>query len=110
MEALDLLTADAPRPHVILSDIEMPRMDGFELTTAVRADPLLAETPIVLITSRSGEKHRTRAFDLGVDDYLVKPFQESDLIELVGRLAGRAGPGRRPPGRKPSRPALPVPT
>jgi chemosensory pili system protein ChpA (sensor histidine kinase/response regulator) len=109
MEALDLLTADGPRPHVILSDIEMPRMDGFELTTAVRADPLLAETPIVLITSRSGEKHRTRAFDLGVDDYLVKPFQESDLIDLVGRLAGRTGPSR-PARSAPRGPALSVPT
>jgi chemosensory pili system protein ChpA (sensor histidine kinase/response regulator) len=110
MEALDLLTADAPRPDVILSDIEMPRMDGFELTSAVRADPVLRETPIVLITSRSGEKHRARAFDLGVDDYLVKPFQESELIDLVGRLAGRITAGNRPAGREPPRPALPLPT
>ena len=110
MEALDLLTADAPRPHVILSDIEMPRMDGFELTSAVRADPLLAETPIVLITSRSGEKHRARAIDLGVDDYLVKPFQESDLVDLVGRLAGRVAPASRSTGHETHRPALPLPT
>jgi chemosensory pili system protein ChpA (sensor histidine kinase/response regulator) len=110
MEALDLLTADVLRPHVILSDIEMPRMDGFELTSAVRADPALAETPIVLITSRSGDKHRARAFDLGVDDYLVKPFQESELIDLVGRLAWRTAPGNRPAGQKRHRPTVPLPT
>jgi chemosensory pili system protein ChpA (sensor histidine kinase/response regulator) len=109
MEALGLLTADAPRPDVILSDIEMPRMDGFELTSAIRADPVLGETPIVLITSRSGEKHRSRAFDLGVDDYLVKPFQESDLVDLVGQLAGRTTPADRPAGRRSQRPALPLP-
>ena len=110
MEALDLLTADASRPDVILSDIEMPKMDGFELTSAIRADPALHEIPIVLITSRSGEKHRARAFDLGVDDYLVKPFQESDLVDLVGRLAGRTAPGERADGRTSHRPALPLPT
>ena len=100
MEALDRLTGDGPRPDLILTDIEMPRMDGFELTAAIRSDPRLRDTPVVLITSRSGEKHRARAFDLGVNDYLVKPFQEPVLVELVNRLtraAAAASAGHDPP-------------
>ena len=64
-------------PDVILLDIEMPRMDGYEVAAHVRNDPRLADVPIIMITSRVGEKHRARAIELGVDDYLGKPYQES---------------------------------
>ncbi len=74
-------------PDLILLDIEMPRMDGYELATHVRNDPRLKDVPMVMITSRSGEKHRQHAKELGVDGYLTKPYQEGDLIEEVfGRL------------------------
>jgi chemosensory pili system protein ChpA (sensor histidine kinase/response regulator) len=88
VEALELL--DAGAADVIVTDIEMPRMDGFELLTSVRARPSIAATPIVILTSRSGEKHRGRAFELGADAYLVKPFQEQELIETVERAARNA--------------------
>jgi chemosensory pili system protein ChpA (sensor histidine kinase/response regulator) len=85
VEALELL--DAGAADVIVTDIEMPRMDGFELLTSVRARPGLAATPVVMLTSRSSEKHRGRAFELGADAYLVKPFQEQELVETVERTA-----------------------
>ncbi|HEY5763075.1 MAG TPA: Hpt domain-containing protein, partial [Rhodocyclaceae bacterium] len=71
-------------PDVILSDIEMPRMDGFELARNIRADERLREIPIVMITSRTAEKHRTHASELGVDHFLGKPYQEEELLKLVG--------------------------
>jgi chemosensory pili system protein ChpA (sensor histidine kinase/response regulator) len=72
-------------PDVMLVDIEMPRMDGFELTKNVRSDPQTAHIPIIMITSRTAEKHRNYALDLGVNAYLGKPFQED---ELLGHIAG----------------------
>jgi chemotaxis protein histidine kinase CheA/ActR/RegA family two-component response regulator len=85
VEALELL--EAGEADVIVTDIEMPRMDGFELLSSVRARPALAQTPVIVLTSRSGDKHRGRAFELGADAYLVKPFQEQELIETVQRAA-----------------------
>jgi chemosensory pili system protein ChpA (sensor histidine kinase/response regulator) len=76
-------------PDVILLDIEMPRMDGYEVAAHVRADPRLATVPIVMITSRMGEKHRARAIELGVDDYLGKPYQESQLLDAIEPLVRR---------------------
>ena len=73
-------------PDLMLLDIEMPRMDGYELATQMKADPRLREVPIIMITSRTGEKHRQRAFDIGVDHYLGKPYQESELLALIGEM------------------------
>ena len=73
-------------PDVILLDIEMPRMDGYEVASHVRNDPKLADVPIIMITSRVGEKHRARAIELGVDDYLGKPYQESQLLDAIEPL------------------------
>ena len=73
-------------PDVILLDIEMPRMDGYEVAARVRNDPRLAEVPIIMITSRAGDKHRARAIELGVDDYLGKPYQESQLLDAIEPL------------------------
>ncbi|MFO1493737.1 MAG: Hpt domain-containing protein [Lysobacterales bacterium] len=70
-------------PDVILLDIEMPRMDGYEVATYIRNDPRLKHIPIIMITSRTGEKHRQRALEVGVDRYLGKPYQESDLLKNV---------------------------
>jgi chemosensory pili system protein ChpA (sensor histidine kinase/response regulator) len=73
-------------PDVILLDVEMPRMDGYELTSLVRADARLSDIPIVMITSRVGEKHRARALEVGVNDYLGKPYQESQLLDAIEPL------------------------
>lgn len=70
-------------PDLMLLDIEMPRMDGFEVAIQVRNDPRLARLPIIMITSRTGQKHRDRAMAIGVNDYLGKPYQESVLLESI---------------------------
>ena len=77
-------------PDLMLLDIEMPRMDGYELATAMRADARFRGVPIVMITSRTGEKHRQRAFEIGVQRYLGKPYQELDLMRNVYDLLGIA--------------------
>jgi chemosensory pili system protein ChpA (sensor histidine kinase/response regulator) len=77
-------------PDVILLDIEMPRMDGFEVASRVRHSDALKHIPIIMITSRTGDKHRQRAMDLGVNDYLGKPFHEDDLIPSIEKLTGHS--------------------
>jgi chemosensory pili system protein ChpA (sensor histidine kinase/response regulator) len=72
-------------PAVVLSDIEMPRMDGFDLVRNIKADPRLAKLPIITITSRIAEKHREHAKALGVDHYLGKPYSEEELLSLIRR-------------------------
>ncbi|MFN3587422.1 MAG: response regulator, partial [Moraxellaceae bacterium] len=74
------------RPDIMLLDIEMPRMDGFEVASLVRHNPNLEDLPIIMITSRTGEKHRERAFQIGVNAYMGKPFQEEQLLETIGEL------------------------
>ena len=74
------------KPDIMLLDIEMPRMDGFEVATLVRHDEELKDLPIIMITSRTGEKHRERARGIGVNDYLGKPYQENQLLEAIARL------------------------
>ncbi|MDX1802603.1 MAG: response regulator, partial [Alcanivorax sp.] len=78
------------RPDLMLLDIEMPRMDGFEVATHVRHDSRLQDVPIIMITSRTGEKHRERAFDIGVNCYMGKPFQENELLGTIRELLGEA--------------------
>ena len=88
VEALEQLEERVP--DLMLLDIEMPRMDGYELATAMRADARFKDVPIVMITSRSGDKHRQRAFEIGVQRYLGKPYQELDLMRNVYDLLGIA--------------------
>jgi chemosensory pili system protein ChpA (sensor histidine kinase/response regulator) len=84
VEAMALLQEHVP--DVILLDIEMPRMDGYEVAAHVRNDARTADVPIIMITSRVGDKHRARAIELGVDDYLGKPYQESQLLDAIEPL------------------------
>jgi chemosensory pili system protein ChpA (sensor histidine kinase/response regulator) len=84
VEALTLL--DERRPDVMLLDIEMPRMDGYELTRHVRRSERLKDLPIIMITSRTGDKHRDHALALGVDRFLGKPYQETELLDEIGSV------------------------
>jgi chemosensory pili system protein ChpA (sensor histidine kinase/response regulator) len=89
-DGLDAITVLQEHPvDIILLDIEMPRMDGYQLATHVRNDAKLKHLPIVMITSRSGEKHRAKAIEIGVNDYLSKPYQESQLVAAIEALVGR---------------------
>jgi len=74
------------KPDVMLLDIEMPRMDGYEVATHIRNDSRLKDLPIIMITSRSGAKHREKAMAIGVNKYLGKPYQEDDLVENINEL------------------------
>ena len=73
-------------PDLMLLDIEMPRMDGYELLEHIRADSRLRHVPIVMITSRAGQKHRKKARSAGANGYLTKPYQEVELVEQVGAM------------------------
>ena len=74
------------RPDIILLDVEMPRMDGYEFASHVRGNPDMADLPIIMITSRVSDKHRARAIELGVNDYLGKPYQERELLDAVHHM------------------------
>lgn len=76
-------------PDVMLLDIEMPRMDGFDLTRNIRADVRLKDIPIIMITSRTADKHRNYAFEIGVNHYLGKPYQEEELLRLVAEYVAK---------------------
>jgi chemosensory pili system protein ChpA (sensor histidine kinase/response regulator) len=71
------------RPDVMLLDVEMPRMDGFELATHLQNEASFSSIPIIMITSRTGEKHRSRAMEIGVANYMGKPYQEEELIRNI---------------------------
>jgi chemosensory pili system protein ChpA (sensor histidine kinase/response regulator) len=70
-------------PDVVLSDIEMPRMDGFDLVRNIRNDARLKDLPVIMITSRTADKHRNHAISLGANDYLGKPYDEATLLGLI---------------------------
>ena len=78
------------QPDVMLLDIEMPRMDGFELATHMKNEPRFRDIPIIMITSRTGAKHRDHAMQIGVDRYMGKPYQEDELLENIASLVRRA--------------------
>jgi chemosensory pili system protein ChpA (sensor histidine kinase/response regulator) len=91
-DGLDAISAlSENRPDIILLDIEMPRMDGYEFATHVRNDERVSDVPIIMITSRVGDKHRARAIEIGVNDYLGKPYQDSQLLDAIRRLLEERG-------------------
>ena len=90
LDGLDKLGAELPA--VLLTDIEMPRMDGFDLVRNMRVDARLAGLPVIMITSRIAQKHRDYAAELGVDHYLGKPYVEDELLSLVARYARHKHP------------------
>jgi len=85
-------------PNLMLLDIEMPRMDGYELAIQVRNTPNLKHIPIIMITSRSGAKHRSRAEKIGVNRYLGKPFNEKELLQTINALLKESAEGIRHQG------------
>jgi chemosensory pili system protein ChpA (sensor histidine kinase/response regulator) len=88
LDALERLAEE--KPAIVLSDIEMPRMDGFDLVRNIRSDARLRELPVIMITSRIAQKHRDYAAELGVDHYLGKPYSEEDLLALISRYTAEA--------------------
>ncbi len=87
LEALEILQNTRELPNVILTDVEMPQMDGYELLASLKRSEFLRDIPVVMITSRAGEKHRQKAFELGVSEYLSKPFEDAYLIDTIRKLS-----------------------
>lgn len=90
VDALEQLQAITP--DVMLVDIEMPRMDGFDLTRNVRSDERTRHIPIIMITSRTATKHRSYASELGVNEYMGKPFQEAELLQHIAQFVNKTAP------------------
>ena len=84
---IEMLRSATSLPDVVLTDIEMPRMDGYELLAALKANEVLARLPVAMITSRAGEKHRRKAIDNGAADYLTKPYSDEQLLAMVRRMS-----------------------
>jgi chemosensory pili system protein ChpA (sensor histidine kinase/response regulator) len=89
LDALEKLAQDLP--HVVLSDIEMPRMDGFDLVRNIRGDERTKDLPVIMITSRIAQKHRDYAAELGVNHYLGKPYDEEHLLSLIAHFTQAQG-------------------
>ncbi len=87
IEALETLQAAEILPDVVLTDVEMPRMDGYELLATLKNNESLQQLPVIMITSRASEKHQQKAIELGVSEYLTKPFDDSFLIEKIKFLS-----------------------
>ncbi len=87
IEAFELLQNTRELPNVILTDVEMPRMDGYELLATLKRHDAFKQIPVIIITSRAGEKHRRKALDLGVSEYVTKPYEDSALLAHIKRLA-----------------------
>ncbi|HEY7780618.1 MAG TPA: response regulator [Ktedonobacterales bacterium] len=87
VEALDVVAKDTPA--AVLLDIEMPRMDGYELMATLRSQPQYRNLPLVVLTSRAATKHQQRALQLGADAYVVKPYQDEELLRTIDGLVAR---------------------
>ncbi|MFN3679134.1 response regulator [Thermosynechococcus sp.] len=93
-EALDFLLSQGDQVSLVITDIEMPRLDGYGLLEAIRLSGALRHLPVAMLTSRGGETHRQKAFELGANSYIIKPFQPQALLETVTQLlAGRDAAG-----------------
>ena len=100
-EALQRL-ATGPLPDLILIDIMMPGMDGFELTSRIRSDPRTAQLPIIMLTARDAVEDKVRGFEAGADDYVTKPFEAAELLARIRVLLGRSRAQRPPAEEVPS--------
>lgn len=80
------------KPDIVLTDLEMPRMNGIELTAHIRTRENLKTLPVIMITSRTTQAHRQLAMEAGIDFYLVKPVQEDDLLGKIQGLLATATP------------------
>ncbi|MBC7797577.1 MAG: response regulator [Pyrinomonadaceae bacterium] len=87
LEAVEMLQLTRTLPDVILSDVEMPRMDGYELLATLKRQEAFKHIPVVMITSRASDKHRQKALDLGASDYVTKPYQDAVLLNVIKTLA-----------------------
>ena len=87
LEALEIIQRSAQLPDLVLVDIEMPRMDGYELMSTLKAHDEYRKIPLVVLTSRAGEKHRRRALEVGASDYVVKPYQDELLLNIIRQLS-----------------------
>ncbi len=85
------------KPDLIILDIMMPDMDGFEVCAAIKSDPQLASIPIIFLTALSSKKDKMRAFKMGADDYLAKPFQADEFMAHVTAVLRRIGPVKKTP-------------
>jgi chemosensory pili system protein ChpA (sensor histidine kinase/response regulator) len=93
LEALETLHQSAVPPDLVLLDVEMPRMDGYQLLSNLRAQKPYQHLPVVMVTSRAGEKHRRKALDLGASGYVIKPFQEAALLNIIRHLVQESRQG-----------------
>jgi chemosensory pili system protein ChpA (sensor histidine kinase/response regulator) len=90
LEALEIIQRAVRLPDLILLDVEMPQMDGYELTSTLRANSDYQNLPIVMLTSRAGEKHRQKAFEVGATEYMIKPYRDSVLLSLINHLISQS--------------------
>jgi chemosensory pili system protein ChpA (sensor histidine kinase/response regulator) len=89
VEALQMINEHIP--DLIILDVEMPNMDGFELISILRSNERFEDIPVILITSRTGEKHRQRGLELGAQRYFGKPYREDEIMLAIGELTGSQG-------------------
>ncbi|MGY1682459.1 ATP-binding protein [Geodermatophilus sp. SYSU D01176] len=99
-----LASVRAARPDVVVTDVMMPGLDGFDLLRALRADPAVRDVPVVMLTARAGQEAAVEGFDAGVDDYLAKPFESAELVGRLRAVLERAAGGTR----RAAEPAPPV--
>lgn len=91
LEAFTAVTTE--RPNLVVLDAMMPKAGGFEVLARIKADPALADTPVIMLTALKGEKDIVSALQKGADDYLVKPFIPEELLARLSRLLARKSHG-----------------
>lgn len=91
LDAIEMLQSKSIKPDLMLLDIEMPRMDGFEVATHIRQDSQFKNLPIIMITSRTGDKHKQKAIEIGVNGYMGKPFEDTKLINVINGIIDVVG-------------------
>lgn len=95
VEGLEIIRANgAANISGIILDVEMPRMTGYEMLTELRADPAISDIPVMMLTSRAGEKHKQKAIELGADGYIAKPYKEEEFISIVRTVTAKRHAGK----------------